>query len=194
MPKPRNSLAGKHFANNGTKAPKLPSAKKKKPRVATAEGSDPPPAGSGGGGGKGAGRSKKSQRSVLGFVLGAAACISVWGWSIMQGAAKRKRDRRLLDSMLRKPMQITEHAACRMDCRFITRPQIEETLRNGRINDRKSEPNLRPCAKYVVDAEVAGLGAPGDVKAVEGVFAACRYETRVLTVIDTKNNWPCGPC
>ena len=71
MPKPRNSLAGKHFANNGTKAPKLPSSKKKKPRVATveADGSERPAVPKGGGGvkGGGAGRSKKSQRSVWDF-------------------------------------------------------------------------------------------------------------------------------
>ncbi len=29
---------------------------------------------------------------------------------------------------------------------------------------------------------------------LQGVFAACPQETRVITVIDTDTNWPCGPC
>lgn len=35
---------------------------------------------------------------------------------------------------------------------FIGRGEIEETLRSGRINTRKSQPALRPCPKYTVDA------------------------------------------
>ena len=29
---------------------------------------------------------------------------------------------------------------------------------------------------------------------LQGVFAACPTETRVITVIDVDTNWPCGPC
>lgn len=197
---PKNPLAGKHF--NGTKAPKLPSSKKKKPRAAVTDDISNSPStsnhGAGGGSGKAGGssshnRSKKSQRSILGFVVGTTACLAMWGWSIFQGLNKRKRDRRILDSMLRKPMHITEHGLCRMECRFVTRDHITETLQKGRINDRKSEPSQRPCPKYVVNAEVTTTGGGGG-KVVQDVFDACRNETRVVTVIDTKNNWPCGPC
>ncbi len=38
--------------------------------------------------------------------------------------------------------------------RFIGRGEIEEALRSGRINARKSQPALRPCPKYTVDAAV----------------------------------------
>lgn len=86
---------------------------------------------------------------------------------------------------------LVQHATCRMDCRFVTPDQVEQTLRRGTINARKSEPLMRPCPKYVVDAELA-VGA--GVREVEGVFAACRSETRVITVIDKTTNWPCGPC
>ena len=195
MPKPRNSLAGKHFANNGTKAPKLPQGKKKNSRVPAEnnQGGDQSSGGGGGAGKKGGRGSKKSQRSILGFVLGAAACVGLWSWGIFQGVEKRKRDRKILDRMLRRPLAITEHAECRMDCRFITKDQINESLRKGRINDRKSDPNERPCPKYVVDAEVPH-STNGSTKAVQGVFSACRNETWVITVIDTETAWPCGPC
>lgn len=29
---------------------------------------------------------------------------------------------------------------------------------------------------------------------LQGVFAACPAETRVITVIDRDTNWACGPC
>lgn len=38
--------------------------------------------------------------------------------------------------------------------RFIGRGEISEVLRTGRINSRKSQPALRPCPKYTVDAAV----------------------------------------
>jgi Domain of unknown function (DUF4258) len=206
MPKPKKSLAGKNFANNGAKAPKLPQAKKKKSYAPAASSEDAGQAASTSNHGQSSGRgrnrgnndnyrnrSKKSLRSVLGFVITSTACVAMWGWSLFQGINKSKRDRRILDSMLRKPMHITEHGLCRMDCRFVTLDHVRETLERGVINDRKSEPTLRPCPKYVVDAELSVGGSRG-AKMVQGVFAACRNETRVLTVIDKTTNWPCGPC
>lgn len=189
-------MAGKSVGGNATKAPKLPQKKQKKPR---AEGD----AGDGGsGGGRGGGdapprgrRAKKAQRSVLGFVLGAAACLGLWGWSLLVAVNKRKRDGRVLASMRRRALGYTDHARCRMDCRFVSEAQVEETLRRGRINGRKSDPAQRPCPKYVVDADVAAEGgAPGRAKSLQTVFSACRNETTVITVIDTGTDWPCGPC
>jgi hypothetical protein len=192
-PKPRNPLGGNALGGSGTKAPKRQQPKKKRRPVQAADGEALP---SGNNTDRPSKKAKKSQRSVLGFMVGAASCVALWGFSIVQGVRKNQRDRRVLDSMLRRPMTISEHAACRMDCRFVTRQQIEATLRKGRINDRKSDPTLRPCPKYVVDAELEleGRRSGSLSKAVQAVFAACRTETRVLTVIDTRTNWPCGPC
>jgi hypothetical protein len=203
MPKPKRPLAGKNFASNGTKAPKLQQPKKKSRAAATDSNGNQPTTSNDGGhhdisGGRNGGsnnnhnRSKKSLRSVLGFVISSTACLAMWGWSLFEGLNKSKRDRRILNSMLQNPLYITEHGLCRMDCRFVTRDHIRGTLERGRINDRKSEPTQRPCPKYVVDGEVSNSGV-GE-KLVQGVFAACRHETRVVTVIDKTTNWPCGPC
>ena len=62
-----------------------------------------------------------------------------------------------------------------------------EALRSGAINQRKSQPGLRPCPKFTVDAEPGG-------KRVQAVFGACPAETTVITVIDRDTAWPCGPC
>jgi hypothetical protein len=199
MAKPKKPSSTPFANSNAARAPKLQQPKKKKSyAAATSEsvtGNEPSTSNHGGGGGGGNknthNRSKKSLRSVLGFVVSSTACIAMWGWSLFEGFNKVKRDRKILDSMLLKPLHITEHGLCRMDCRFVTRNHITETLARGRINDRKSEPTLRPCPKYVVDAEVSG-GSEG--KVVQGVFAACRHETRVVTVIDKTTNWPCGVC
>lgn len=76
-----------------------------------------------------------------------------------------------------------------MDCRFVSKEDVQETLRIGRINDVKSEPSLKPCPKYVVDADIRNGS-----KQVQAVFGACARETTVITVIDKGTDWPCGPC
>jgi hypothetical protein len=174
----------KPFGGSNTRAPPLPKPKNK-PKHKQPDGD--------GASTSGGGRSKKSERSVWGFVcVAASVAVALWGWAVVQQAGRRRRHRAVLDGMLRRPLVFTEHAACRMDCRFVTQRQVHATLRHGLLNVQKSDPGLKPCPKYVVDAEVAAGG--GRSKTVQGVFAACPHETRVLTVIDKDTNWPCGPC
>ena len=82
----------------------------------------------------------------------------------------------------------------RMDCRFVSKKDVLESLFKGRVNRRKSDLAARPgsCAKVVVDATISK--GNGRTKNVQNVFAACEDETRLLTAIDTSTNWPCGPC
>lgn len=181
MPKPQKP---KSLQFNNTKAGRLPSTgKKRRPAAEAGEG------GSGSNGGGSGGRPKKAKKSFLGMLVTGAGFAALWAYNVYARVQQGQADRRTLDAMLRKPLGVTQHAACRMDCRFIGRPEIEETLRTGRINSRKSQPTLRPCPKYTVDA-IAGPAR----KNVQGVFAACPAETRVITVIDTDTNWACGPC
>ena len=37
-----------------------------------------------------------------------------------------------------KPMSITEHGACRMDCRFVSKKDIKDALKEGRLSKRHS--------------------------------------------------------
>lgn len=189
MARPRRPRA---VGGNGSTAPKIPKLNKgsKSDRNNQSRSTSNTPAGP-------EKKTKKQQRSIFGFFTAIASCGALVTWLISQGLFKRRRDRKVLDSMLQRPLVITEHAACRMDCRFITRQQIEDSLHRGVVNDRKSEPSLKPCPKYVVDAALPIKGKKKGqerTKNVQGVFAACPFETRVLTVIDTATNWPCGPC
>lgn len=168
----------------------MPHTSKKKRAAAAAAGD-----GADGGGG-----SKRKDHSFWGLVGTLAGFVALFSWTVAhkaaQGKRKRQEDERLLTAMRRRPLRFTEHAACRADCRFVTRDQVAATLREGSINDRKSEPRLRPCPKYVVDAAVqaSGSGNGSSRKNIQAVCLACPTETRVLTVIDRDTDWPCPPC
>lgn len=137
-------------------------------------------------------REKKARkpRSPWGLFGAVASFAAVWAIAVfrMQADSKQKRlsDNLLLKTLLSRPMIYTDHAICRMKCRFITEDDVDESLNSGKINSRKSVPGLLPCPKYVVDAKV------GDsLKNIETVFAACPTDTKVITVIDQDRDWEC---
>jgi hypothetical protein len=82
-------------------------------------------------------------------------------------------------------LEYTKHARCRMDCRKITQTEVEDIMRNGRINYRKSNANGHPCPVYAVE------GRTDDDQRVRIVFAQCNEETRVITCIDLEKEWQC---
>lgn len=70
-----------------------------------------------------------------------------------------------------------------MDCRRVTREDAVATLEKGSLSARHSTPHARPCPRWALEA--------GRVRAV---WAECRDETTLVTVIDTVTDHPCGPC
>ena len=145
-------------------------------------------------------KTPKRRSSFWGLIGVATAFVSAWGYSLYLAAQNTKKihqkDALILRSMWRKPLFITEHAKCRQDCRHISTPDILNILSNtstSRINHRKSEPTLRPCAKYTVDGTVR-VNDNGSGRNIQAVFSACPTQTRVITVVDTDTDWPCGPC
>jgi hypothetical protein len=79
----------------------------------------------------------------------------------------------------------TKHARCRMNCRHIDESEVQEILKQGRINHRKSEPAARPDPKYALE------GTTHDGQHVRIVFAPARRGTVVITVIDLDTDWSC---
>lgn len=79
----------------------------------------------------------------------------------------------------------TKHARCRMHCRHIDESEVQEILKQGRINYRKSEPAARPDPKYALE------GTTHDGQRVRIVFAAALRGTAVITVIDLDREWTC---
>ena len=64
-------------------------------------------------------RQDGSTWGLVGIVASAAAAWLFGAWHIGQGKAKKARgDASYLTQMLAVPLKYTEHAQCRMDCRF----------------------------------------------------------------------------
>lgn len=82
-------------------------------------------------------------------------------------------------------IEYTAHAKCRMGCRQISTSEVEEIMRDGNINYRKSDPDARPCPTYAVE------GMTHDNQHVRIVFAQCDYKTKVVTTIDLDHEWEC---
>jgi hypothetical protein len=81
----------------------------------------------------------------------------------------------------------SKHARCRMECRQISRDEVESILQHGAINYRKS--NLQVAApSYAVE------GITADGQQVRIVFAPKKTQTTVVTVIDLQNEWDCPSC
>jgi hypothetical protein len=82
-------------------------------------------------------------------------------------------------------IEYTMHAKCRMQCRKISQAEVEEIMRDGKINYNKSDVNGRPCPTYALE------GVTQDDQRVRIVFGQCDLKTKVITCIDLNTDWTC---
>jgi len=82
-------------------------------------------------------------------------------------------------------LQYSNHAKCRMACRHITQKEVEETMRDGKINYNKSDLQNARCPRYAIE------DITKDNQRVRIVFAQCNNYTEVVTVIDLGTEWTC---
>jgi hypothetical protein len=82
-------------------------------------------------------------------------------------------------------IEYTQHAKCRMQCRHITQAEVDEIMKDGTINYKKSDVNDRPCPTYALE------GITSDNQRVRIVFAQCDLKTKVVTCIDLNTDWEC---
>jgi hypothetical protein len=87
-------------------------------------------------------------------------------------------------------LQYSNHAKCRMQCRKITQAEVEEIMKDGKINYNKSDLQSRSlsgarCPRYAVE------GVTVDDQKVRIVYAQCNEKTEVVTVIDLDTDWTC---
>jgi hypothetical protein len=82
-------------------------------------------------------------------------------------------------------LEYSKHAKCRMECRHITQAEVEDIMRNGKINYDKSDLQNARCPRYAIE------GITGDNQDVRIVFAQCNEKTEVVTVIDLDTEWSC---
>lgn len=88
-------------------------------------------------------------------------------------------------ALVAQPLELTQHGACRMDCRKIDRGEVADVLRAGAWAPERTRTDGR-CPSHAYE----GHGTDGHRLRV--VFAACPTETRVVTAIDLDQDWPCA--
>ena len=82
-------------------------------------------------------------------------------------------------------LEYSEHASCRMQCRKISRAEVEETMLEGKINYKKSDLKNARCPRYAVE------DITKDDQRVRVIFAQCDEKTVVVTVIDLDTDFSC---
>lgn len=82
-------------------------------------------------------------------------------------------------------LEYSKHASCRMQCRKISKTEVEEIMRDGKINYNKSDIQNARCPRYAVE------GITRDNQRVRIVFAQCNEKTVVVTVIDLETDFAC---
>lgn len=82
-------------------------------------------------------------------------------------------------------LEYSEHAKCRMQCRKISQREVEEIMKEGKINYNKSDIQNARCPRYAVE------GVTSDNQRVRIVYAQCDDKTVVVTVIDLEADYEC---
>jgi hypothetical protein len=82
-------------------------------------------------------------------------------------------------------LEYSKHAKCRMQCRKISKEEVEEIMRDGKINYDKSDLKNTRCPRYAVE------GITHDDQRVRIVYAQCNNATTVVTVIDLETDFAC---
>ena len=83
-------------------------------------------------------------------------------------------------------LEYSNHATCRMQCRKISKAEVEEIMRDGKINYNKSDLQNARCPRYAVE------GITHDNQRVRIVYAQCNELTTVVTVIDLETDFKCS--
>lgn len=83
-------------------------------------------------------------------------------------------------------LEYSKHAKCRMQCRKISQAEVEEIMRDGKINYNKSDLQNARCPRYAVE------GITDDRQQVRIVYAQCNEKTTVVTVIDLDRDYTCS--
>lgn len=82
-------------------------------------------------------------------------------------------------------LKYSNHANCRMECRKISNAEVEEIMKDGKINYNKSDIKNARCPRYAVE------GVTIDNQRVRIVYAQCNESTTVVTVIDLETDFEC---
>ena len=86
-----------------------------------------------------------------------------------------------------KPLKITRHAKCRMQCRYIDAEEVQDIIDQDRINERKSETLVSSGQCPTIAYE----GFTKDKQHVRVIVGDCKDQAKLITVIDLENEYEC---
>ncbi len=72
-----------------------------------------------------------------------------------------------------------------MDCRKITQDEVEDVMKDGKINYTKSDLQNARCPRYALE------GVTKNDERLRIIFAQCNESTVVVTVIDLDRDFEC---
>ena len=81
---------------------------------------------------------------------------------------------------------LTKHVICRMGCRHITGEEIEEILKNGKVNYRKSGVGSRGDSTFALE------GYSHENQHIRVIVAPESVGLVIITCIDLEHEWPCN--
>lgn len=108
-------------------------------------------------------------------ILFAIALIFRWQESVRKEAFNRNP----------KELVYTKHALCRMDCREISKEDIDEVIKKGAINFNRSNRREAPCPVFAIQARISS----GEYLRV--IFAQCDDVTKVVTGYNLEQDFDC---
>lgn len=105
-------------------------------------------------------------------------------WSILACSTFAPPTETVQQQLAARPLELTRHGRCRMDCRFVDRGEVEHVLAKGTLDPSRTRDDGR-CPSYAIE----GRGTDGHRLRI--VFAGCPDVTRVVTAIDLDQDHPC---
>lgn len=101
---------------------------------------------------------------------------------------KLKTEPKAKEPFDRTPSELiyTKHAKCRMQCRQITKADIDEVMKEGVINFSKSDKRDRPCPTFALQDRTV------DGQYLRVIFAQCDENTKVVTCYDLEKDFTCN--
>jgi len=105
-------------------------------------------------------------------------------------AVRMTSKQEIKDKIMKSNFIYTDHALCRMDCRNISKDDINEILRRGKLSPKISRFNDKPCPSY------AYAWSTPSYEMVIAVFVVCENETKLVTAypLGTEDPPSCATC
>ena len=134
---------------------------------------------------KGGGFFGRRLQTMVSIVLAGSCAAFLAKFHVQKEKERKDQESRIRSKLTSKPLALTQHGACRMECRFISEKDVENALRFGRFSPKHSTVER---GKYAFER--------GRVRAIFGDNTTNDGDntTTLVTAIDIDTDHPCGPC